>query len=558
MAAPNPTLDAIEAEIGQLFCFGFHGHEPTPEILDLIRTQKLGTIILFSRNVRSVQQLQDLCHQLQQTARDANHTQPLLICLDQENGMVRRLGSTATYFPGSMALGATRSAEWVAKVSEATARELKAIGINWNLAPAIDVNNNPANPVIGVRSFGEDPHEVARLGVAFVKAHQDQKVATSIKHFPGHGDTAVDSHHGIPIIERTVDDLEEVELIPFRRAIAEANPASLMVGHIHLPNIMTEEYEDKHLPASISHDIITKLARERLGYRGMIVTDCLEMEAISETITAERGSVLALKAGADMVMVSHVLSRQIGSISAVKKALRSGELNLGRVQDAIAAVKQMKGEYTTWETALSRPSLDVISCEEHVRLSNECYRETTTLVHDRKRQLPLQLAQDDQILVLAIEIPTTLAIEVSVDPLAVAAECVRKRHQKVQAIRIPFSPESVQGTAIDSEIRQAIAASRVIVNVSGNANINPSFRIYYERYLADIADPSKILVGIGACNPYDAPVYPNVGSFINTYEFNPPALDSAVGLVFGEFSNHAVSPVTIAGYTEAKPTAAAL
>src|SRR6266851_7263345 len=221
------TSMALEEQIGQLLVVGFWGTTPSPEVIDLIRNYHIGGIILFSRNVQDAQEVLELTHRLQMIALRARHRAPLLIAIDQENGMVQRLGRGTTLFPGNMALGAIGSEQVVYNVAQATGRELKALGINMNLAPVVDVNNNPANPVIGVRSFGEDPRLVARLGSAMVKGYQNAGVIACLKHFPGHGDTAVDSHLALPTIPHALERLEAVELVPFRAGI-EAGAESVM------------------------------------------------------------------------------------------------------------------------------------------------------------------------------------------------------------------------------------------------------------------------------------------------------------------------------------------
>ncbi len=201
---PGSTVDMKE-QIGQVLMAGFRGTTPSPEILDLIQNYHIGGVILFSRNVQDARQVGQLTSDLQMAAKAAGHRHPLLIAIDQENGMVQRLGQSVTNFPGNMAQGAIGSEQITHAIALATGQELRASGINMNLAPVVDVNNNPANPVIGVRSFGEDPRLVARLGAAAVKGYREAGVASCLKHFPGHGDTDVDSHLSLPTIPYTMD-----------------------------------------------------------------------------------------------------------------------------------------------------------------------------------------------------------------------------------------------------------------------------------------------------------------------------------------------------------------
>ncbi|MGB8954366.1 MAG: glycoside hydrolase family 3 N-terminal domain-containing protein, partial [Tumebacillaceae bacterium] len=218
MSQANMTL---RQKVGQTMMFGFHGMEPTEEITRLIRDHHVGGIIVFARNIGHPADVLKMTVALQKIAYEAGHSHPLLISIDQENGIVRRLGAGTTLLPGSMAIGATGKPENAFEVSRATGRELKALGINFNLAPVLDVNNNPHNPVIGVRSYGEDPYWVAMCGVQAIKGLQAASVATCGKHFPGHGDTAKDSHLTLPTIPHDKQRLEQVELVPFVKAIAE-------------------------------------------------------------------------------------------------------------------------------------------------------------------------------------------------------------------------------------------------------------------------------------------------------------------------------------------------
>src|SRR5712692_4703955 len=259
----------LEEQIGQVLMVGFSGSTPSQEIIDLIQRFHIGNILLFSRNLRDAQQVLELTQSLQQIAKEAGQPYPLLIAIDQENGIVQRLGEAVTIFPGNMALGAIGSEEVVYKVALATGRELKALGINMNLAPVVDINNNPANPVIGVRSFGEDPHLVARLGAAMVKGFHAAGILSCLKHFPGHGDTAVDSHLALPTIPHTFERLEAVELVPFRSGV-EAGADSVMIAHISFPALTHQEA----LPATVSPALVRGLLREKLGFDGVIISDC--------------------------------------------------------------------------------------------------------------------------------------------------------------------------------------------------------------------------------------------------------------------------------------------
>jgi beta-N-acetylhexosaminidase len=334
----------LEEQIGQLLVVGFDGTTPSAELIHLIQYYSVGSVILFTRNVKSTDQVQELTNSLQQLARAAGQRYPLIINIDQENGMVQRLGNHVTLFPGNMALGAIDSAKIAYEVARATGEELRALGINMNLAPVVDVNNNPANPVIGVRSFGENPQSVSLLANAMIQGYHEAGIITSLKHFPGHGDTSVDSHFALPIIPHDMQRLEEIELVPFKNAIA-AGADSVMIAHLYLPKLMREVM----LPSSVSPEIMTDLLRVKMGFDGLIITDCLEMKAVADTIGTEQAAVMAIRAGADLALISHHYNRQVGASEAIKAALRDGTLTPERVRQSAERVLGLKARMLLWD-----------------------------------------------------------------------------------------------------------------------------------------------------------------------------------------------------------------
>ncbi len=336
----------LEEQIGQTLMVGFPGTSASQEVIELIQRYHVGNILLFSRNVRDGEQVRALTRRLQEAAREAGHTYPLLIAIDQENGIVQRLGEAATLFPGNMALGAIGSQEVAFDVARATGRELRALGINMNLAPVVDVNNNAANPVIGVRSFGEDAQLVARLGSAMAKGYQDAGVISCLKHFPGHGDTAVDSHLALPMIPHSLKRLKALELVPFRNGI-QAGAASVMIAHMAFPALT----HDNALPATLSSAIIQGLLREKMKYEGVILSDCLEMQAISDTFGTESAAVMALQAGIDLALVSHHAALQQGSLAAMREAALTGDLSAQVIRRAAERVMSLKARYLSWDEA---------------------------------------------------------------------------------------------------------------------------------------------------------------------------------------------------------------
>src|ERR1044071_4504678 len=256
-------------KIGQLFMVGFLGTSVTSELASFIKQYKPGGVILFSRNLESIEQMVDLTNNLQACMPHS----PLLISIDQEGGRVSRLPKGFTIFPPCSLLGRANSTELAYAAAATIAKELRAVGVNMNMAPVLDVNSNPDNPVIGDRAFGTTPTVVCELGIATAAGLQDNGVVACGKNFPGHGDTNTDSHKELPVVEASRERLEAVEFPPFRRATA-AGIATLMTAHVLYKAL------DDRLPATLSPDVMTHLLREQMGYDGVVLTDDLEMHAI--------------------------------------------------------------------------------------------------------------------------------------------------------------------------------------------------------------------------------------------------------------------------------------
>ncbi|KAF4635568.1 hypothetical protein G7Y89_g2509 [Cudoniella acicularis] len=340
--------EELRAKVGQLFIVGFHGHVPSEDIKTLITTHKIGTVILFQRNVQSETQLLSLTNSLQEIAKSAGHSQDLFIAIDQENGLITRIKSPiAAQLPGSMALGATKDTSNAYKVALATAETLKKFGINMNYAPIADVNSEPKNPVIGVRSVSDDPEAVGRFVSGQIKGLREGGIVPCVKHFPGHGDTAVDSHYGLPVISKSKAMINACELIPFRRATAE-NVDAVMTAHIVMSGIegpsMDHNEESKKLPASLNPSAI-QILRNEMQYKGLIISDCLEMDGVRAPYGTEKAAVMALKAGTDCVMICHTMAAQVGAIELVLKAVKSGELFQQAIQASVDRISRLKSQY---------------------------------------------------------------------------------------------------------------------------------------------------------------------------------------------------------------------
>lgn len=321
--------------LGQKLEYGFHGTRLTQEFKSLIRQYKIGNVILFRRNVESAPQLRRLCGEIREYILQETGIPPFII-IDEEGGMVSRLPGDAVNVPGAMAVAATGDPENARRASEITIRQLRGLGPNFNMAPVLDVNSNPNNPVIGVRSYGDRVEQVSAFGCAALAPYQDSGVYCCIKHFPGHGDTAVDSHLGIPRVDKTEEELEQLELIPFRRAI-EAGAPAVMMSHVLFPNIRGEK-----VPCTMSRYMVTELLRNKLGFRGLIFTDCMEMLAIQDHYGTPAGVVAAIQAGVDIAEISATFQLELEAAQALQEAAQRGELDLEEIRQSAERILEYK------------------------------------------------------------------------------------------------------------------------------------------------------------------------------------------------------------------------
>ena len=296
-----------------------------------LQRHDLRAVVLFRENLGTEAEVRNLVADLRATLGER-----ALIAIDQEGGAVVR----ATFLPqppAAMALGATRDEALAHAVGAAVARGLRSLGFNWNFAPVLDVNNNPANPVIAERSFGADPRAVAKLAAAWMRGSLDEGVACCVKHFPGHGDTHVDSHLDLPVVDKTQAGLDALELVPFR-ALRDRAPA-IMTAHIVYPRI------DPDHPATLSRRILGDMLRKTWRYDGVVITDSLVMNAIRDRYGHARASVLALRAGADMVMALGTLDEQAAAIDAIQSAIDRGELDAASVQRSNARLDALASRF---------------------------------------------------------------------------------------------------------------------------------------------------------------------------------------------------------------------
>ena len=357
----------IRHDIGQLLIGSLPGTTIPVEMRALAREFGLGGVIFFARNVEEPEQVAELSHEVQTLAGEM----PLWVSVDQEGGRVARLKAPFTEWPPMATLGRSGDPELARRFAAALAAELKAVGITLDYTPVLDIHTNPQNPVIGDRAFAETADEVARYGVAVIEALQSAGVAACGKHFPGHGDTSVDSHVDLPLVEHPPDRIRRVECIPFAAA-ARAQVAFIMTAHVLVPSI------DDQVPATLSARIVQGLLRDEIGYQGVIVSDDLEMKAVARSYAVPDAAVRAVAAGCDAVLVcSGDVDAQAAALEALVRAVEDGRIPYRRLEDALNRLRRAKERFLAQPVAApARRGLlrQVLGCAAHQRVADEMRR----------------------------------------------------------------------------------------------------------------------------------------------------------------------------------------
>ncbi|WP_198667438.1 glycoside hydrolase family 3 protein, partial [Glycomyces dulcitolivorans] len=528
---------SLEEKVGQLFTTYAYGQTAdttaaadvasnrtahgVDNAAELVETYHLGGIIYFawSNNVANPDQITALSNGLQDAAL-ADCGTPLFIATDQEHGLVTRIGPPATQLPGAMALGATHDPEAARAAAVIAGKELRAMGLNQNFAPDADVNVNPANPVIGVRSFGSDAEHVASFVAAQVEGYQARgDLAATVKHFPGHGDTEDDSHAELPRIDHTYEEWQAIDAPPFRAAI-ESGVDLVMTAHIQFPAL-----DDSLRPATLSEDILTGLLREELGYDGVVITDSLRMEGVREGYGDDRIPVLALLAGADILLMPEHIDI---AFNAVLDAVASGELPERRIDESVTRILGLKYRLGLFGNPYADPDKvdDVVGIPASIEAAQALSDRTTTLVTN-DGTLPVQ-TDGGSVLVTGWGVTTGARL---------AAEFANRG----------WSPTSlVTGTAptqaqIDAAVAAAAGKGLIVVSVNG-AKANPS-QVTLVQALAATGVP---VVALGVQNPYEIAYFTDdVNAYLATYSYSLDGLESAVRAILGGVNPAGHLPVDI-------------
>ena len=393
------------------------------EVKKIVEDYDFGSVIFFANNIKETEQSFNLTMDLQKAATKDNGI-PLLITTDQEGGIVYRLGS-GTALPGNMALGATGDVNNAKIAGEIIGSELSSLGINTTLAPVVDVNNNANNPVIGLRSYGEDAEMVGKMASAEIEGLAEYNVIGCAKHFPGHGDTATDSHYGLPMVNKSKEELLNNELKPYQVAINQGIEM-IMSAHILYPQLDdTTVHSDKtgkeeKLPSTLSHKILTDLLKGEMGFNGVVVTDAMNMAGIANTYDEVQAVKLAINAGVDLIcMPTNItcledMSKLDAIIDGVEKAVNDGEIQESRLDDAVTRVltlKENKGILDWKESNYSlEKALATVGCDENRAKEREIAAKAVTVVKNENNTLPLNVTKKSKVLLVAAEAGYTVAV----------------------------------------------------------------------------------------------------------------------------------------------------
>ena len=494
-----------------------------------IRKNHIGGLVLFAGNIyESTILLNDL---------QSMSGLPLLVAGDFERGVAFRIADT-TSFPWTMALGATGSEQFAYRQGVVTARESRALGVHWIFAPVMDVNNNPNNPVINIRSFGEDPQLVARLGSAFIRGAKAGGVLTTAKHFPGHGDTATDSHLGMAVVPSDLARLQSVELAPFRSAI-EAGVDSIMTAHVAVPNVTGES----QLPATLSSKILSGLLRDTLQFKGLVVTDALEMGGITNRFWGGLAAVRAIQAGADVLILPQ---NATVAINEVERAVRRGDISESRINESVRKLLRAKsslGLHRLRTVSVKRIG-EIIASPENTKLAQDIADQSITVLKDDQQLLPIDPTRYARIFSLV------LTPDLESAPGAVFQTEMRQRFPLTRTLWANARVSDELLASIDKAASETdlIVCSTFIRLVSGQtaAALSDAQRNILQKLQAT----NKPLIWVAFGNPYILPLAPRIGTYLCTFSYSDVSQVAAAKALAGEIEIMGRMPVSIPGFSK--------
>jgi beta-N-acetylhexosaminidase len=435
-----------------------------------------------------------------------------------------------TFFPGNMALGATGSAELAQAVGAATGRELAAMGFNINYAPVCDVLDNPENTIFGIRSFGEDPALAGRLAAALVAGLQSVGVAATAKHFPGHGNTAADSHYTTPILMHDEARLRQVELVPFEAAV-RAGVKLVMTAHVALPRL----HDGEDLLATLSPVVLRGLLRRDLGFEGVIVSDALDMHAITQGRGLLIDALAAAAAGVDLLLLGPANDVRDELYAGLLQAARRRLLPVGELMRSAGRVLALRQSLA----GLAKPPLDVVGCVEHRALAREVAGRAVTLVRDEAGRLPLRLQADARVAAAVVQPVNLTPADTSGYVTPAVGDALRHYHPRVDDVDVPFSPSEEEAAALADRLAQY----DLVVMATINAVSQPGQAAVVNRLL----ERGVPLIVAALRLPYDLVAFPAAPTYLCTYSLLLPSVEALAAVLWGQQAATGSLPVSIPG-----------
>jgi beta-N-acetylhexosaminidase len=524
-----------EAILGRLM-LAFNGTTVPSWLDERLATAPAAGVTLFRQpNLRNPNQVRRLTTALQAAAgrRPGSDGLLLLIAADQEGGQLLALGNGFTPFGSPMAIGATGDAELAERIGRAIGRELRAVGVNVNYAPVLDVAVNPSNPSLGIRSFGDDPAAVARLATAWLRGLQSAGVAGTGKHFPGKGEGNVDTHLALDVVNRDREALEAVELVPFRALIA-AGVRLVMSGHFAVPALTGSPT----LPSTLSRRVMGTLLRDELGFDGVAITDALDMQALPQDATQAVDMLAALGAGVDLLLATPDRRARRRIEAALRRAAEIDVFDAEALETPAARVDALR----RWLAGFEAPGLGVVGSKEHGAIARELAERSLTLVRDEPRQLPLRVSPEARILAIMPAPRDLTPADTSSFVQPALAAAVRERHPAVDEIVTGHPPTRDEVAAI---LARASGYDLIVVGtisaVSGSS----------QAALVDgLLATGRPVVTVALRTPWDLAAYPRAGTHVATYSILPESMGALAAALFGASTGQAFPgrlPVSING-----------
>ncbi|UKZ86843.1 uncharacterized protein TrAFT101_002667 [Trichoderma asperellum] len=575
----DPLWQNLDWAIGQMLLMGWDGTQVTPQIRSLIENHHLGSIILTAKNLKSAHQTALLVQELQMIAKNSGHPQPLLIAVDQENGGVNSLFDEdfVCQFPSAMAIAATGSLELSYEVNKATATEIAACGVNLMLGPVLDVLNNARYQVIGVRASGDDPQEVSQYGLAALSGIRDAGIASCGKHFPSYGNLDfLGSNLDVPIITQTLEELSLSALVPFRNAISSGKLDAMFVGGCGISN---PSMNVSH--ACLSDQVVDDLLRNELGFKGVAISECLEMEALSQDLGVQNGVVMAVEAGCDIVLLCRAYDVQLEAIKGLKLGYENGIITKERIFTSLRRIFHLKSTCTSWAKALNPPGVNLLSQirPSHLALSRRAYDDSITIVRDKEKLLPLSLSMhpgEELLLLTPLVKPlpasslTKSLTEAKNDRSIISTPHDRWSHQGRERSAI------MSGEGVFREFGKTLARYRnekllhtsytangvrpvhenlinrasciVIFTADANRNLyQAGFTKHVDMMCSMLRSrgQKKQLIVVAVSSPYDFAMDKSIGTYICTYDFTENAMAALVRALIGDSNPVGTMPGTL-------------